>query len=169
LQAGITEGENLINAKIANFGTNINGWTGNTAQGTYGTLYLLRAAVARYGLGANTAEEALYLPAFTDANGTTLKGGTNYVIHFKPSQIPPVNSGGFWSITMYNSTQRLVPNAINVYQIGKYSPGLKKNADGSLDIYIQPQSPGQATQSNWLPSPTNNEPFNLLLRLYWPD
>ena len=66
-------------------------------------------------------------------------------------------------------TQRLVPNPINVYQIGKYSSGLKKNADGSIDIYVQPQNPGQTKQDNWLSSPTNNQPFNLLMRLYWPD
>jgi hypothetical protein len=129
-------------------------------------MVMLVRLIGRYGLGANAAEEALYMPAFIDANGTTLKGGTNYVIHFTPAQIPPVNPGGFWSITAYNSTQRLMPNPINVYQVGKYSQGLKKNTDGSLDIYVQPQSPGQAKQSNWLPSPTNSQSFNLLMRLY---
>ena|SRR5215831_13628497 len=39
----------------------------------------------------------------------------------------------------------------------------------SLDVYIQPQNPGQAKQNNWLPSPTTNQPFNMVLRLYWPD
>jgi hypothetical protein len=125
------KGEKLINAKIANFGVNMNGWTTNLGVGTYGTDYLLRAAVARYGLGGNAAEEAFYLASFADANGKPLTGGANYTIHFTPAQIPPVNPGGFWSITAYNSTQRLVPNPINVYQVGKYSPGLKKNTDGS--------------------------------------
>jgi len=70
---------------------------------------------------------------------------------------------------MYNSTQRLVPNPINRYWIGADTPGIMYNKDGSLDVYIQPQSPGQAKQNNWLPSPTTNQPFNMVLRLYWPD
>jgi hypothetical protein len=169
LQAGITEGEKLINAKITNIGTTVNGWLIQTGSGTYGTDYLLRAAVAKYGLGANAAEEAFYPVGMTDSSGKNLTGGVNYTIHFKPSQIPPVNKLGFWSITMYNSTQRLVPNPINRYWIGADTPGIMYNKDGSLDVYIQPQSPGQAKQNNWLPSPTTNQPFNMVLRLYWPD
>jgi hypothetical protein len=110
LQAGVTEGQKLINAKIANIGTPVNGWLLQTGSGTYGTDYLLRAAVAKYGLGGNAAEEAFYPVAETDSNGKILTGGTNYTIHFTPAQIPPVNPKGFWSITIYNSTQRLVPN-----------------------------------------------------------
>jgi len=107
LQAGIAEGENLINAKIANVGTFMNGWLVQPDYGIYGTNYLLRAATAKAGLGANAVIEALYPVAFTDASGKTLTGGTNYVMHFKPGQTPGVK--GFWSITAYNSTQRLVP------------------------------------------------------------
>jgi len=169
LQTGVTEGEKLINGKIANIGTSVNGWLLQTGSGTYGTNYLLRAAVAKYGLGGNAAEEAFYPVAETDSNGSILTGGTNYTIHFKPSQIPPANPKGFWSITMYNSTQRLLPNPINRYWIGADTPGIKYNTDGSLDIYVQPQSPGHAKENNWLPSPTNSQPFNMILRLYWPE
>jgi hypothetical protein len=45
-------------------------------------------------------------------------------------------------------------------------PGLKKNADGSLTLYIQKDSPGKAKGSNWLPAP--NGPIYLVMRLYWP-
>ena len=87
------------------------------------TFYAL--PVAKYGLGGNAAEEAFYPITFTDANGTALTGGTNYIIHFKPSQIPPVSPKGFWSITAYNSTQRLIPNPINRYWIGADTQGIK--------------------------------------------
>jgi len=164
LQSGIAEGEKLINTKIANIGTPVNGWLLQTGSGTYGNDYLLRAAIAKYGLGGNAAEEAFYPVAITDSSGKNLTGGVNYTIHFKPSQIPPVNKLGFWSITMYNSTQRLVPNPINRYWIGADTPGIAYNKDGSLDVHVQPQSPGQAKQNNWLPSPTTNQPFFSIIK-----
>jgi hypothetical protein len=120
----------------------VNGWLWSSGVGSYGTEYILPADTAKYGLGANTAEGAFYPVAMTDSSGKNLTGGVNYPIHFKPSQIPPVNKLGFWSITMYNSTQRLVPNPINRYWIGADTPGIMYNKDGSLDIYIQP-NPGQ--------------------------
>ena len=169
LETGVTEGQKLINTKIANIGTNVNGWLVQTNVGTYGTNYLLRAATASVGLGSNTAEESLYPITFTDVNESTLTGANNYTIHFDPGQIPPVSPLGFWSVTIYNNTQGLVANPINQYMVGEYTQGLKNNTDGSLDIYIQHQSPGQARESNWLPSPSDSTPFNLVLRLYVPD
>ena len=45
-------------------------------------------------------------------------------------------------------------------------PDLKKNADGSLTIYIQKDSPGTDKESNWLPAPDG--PIYVVMRLYWP-
>src|ERR1700746_2056918 len=45
-------------------------------------------------------------------------------------------------------------------------PGMKKNADGSLTLYIQKDSPGAGKESNWLPAPDG--PIYLVMRLYWP-
>jgi len=42
---------------------------------------------------------------------------------------------------MYNNKSLFVNNPINRYSIGKYTEELKNNTDGSLDIYIQHQSP----------------------------
>ncbi len=44
---------------------------------------------------------------------------------------------------------------------------LKANADGSVDLYIQNESPGKDKESNWLPAPKDK--FILMLRLYWPN
>ena len=48
---------------------------------------------------------------------------------------------GFWSITMYNAGYFFVPNPINRYSISPRQD-LKANSDGSVDIYIQKESPG---------------------------
>jgi hypothetical protein len=58
-------------------------------------------------------------------------------------------------------------NTINRYSIGTYTEGLKKNTDGSLDIYLQHESPAKDKESNWLPTPKDS--FNLILRMYLPE
>ena len=74
----------------------------------------------------------------------------------------------FWSVTMYDGkSQLLIENPINRYLINSpMLPGMKKNADGSLTLYIQKDSPGADKDSNWLPAP--NGTIYLVMRLYWP-
>jgi hypothetical protein len=165
LQNGITEGQKLIDAKVAKFGTLVNGWLSNAQPGVYGTDYLFRAATTQFGLGANIGQEAFYPSTFTDSEGKPLSGNSSYLIHFDPGQTPPVH--GFWSVSMYNDKNLFIDNPINRYNIGKYTEGLKNNTDGSLDIFIQNKNPGPDKESNWLPSPEGS--FNMVLRLYLPQ
>jgi hypothetical protein len=165
LQVGITEGQKLIDAKMANIGTVVNGWLVNPQFGNFGTDYLFRAATTQFGLGANIGQEAFYPGTFTDSQGKPLTGNGSYVIHFDPGQTPPVD--GFWSVSMYNDKNLFVDNPINRYSIGKYTEGLKNNTDGSLDIFIQHNNPGKDKESNWLPSPEGS--FNMVMRLYLPQ
>ncbi len=98
-----------------------------------------------------------------DAEGKPLTGANRYVIHFPKGQFPPV--GAFWSVTVSNSKQALVDNPINRYALGDRDK-LKFDADGSLTLYVQHDSPGKDKESNWLPAPRDE--FNLVMRLYWP-
>jgi len=164
LETGIQEGEKLINARMANIGTFVNGWSVNTQVGIYGTDYLTRAAITKIGFGANMPQEAFYPISQTDSLGNPYNGNNNYVINFPPGQTPPVN--GFWSVTMYNEEKYFYDNPLNRYSVGKYTEGLKSNEDGSLDIYIQNQNPGSDKESNWLPSPADG--FYMVLRMYLP-
>ena len=85
-------------------------------------------------------------------------------MHFPKGQLPPAK--GFWSLTMYDKDYFFVPNPINRQSISPRQ-NLKANADGSVDLYIQNESPGEDKESNWLPAPKDK--FILMLRLYWPD
>jgi hypothetical protein len=105
--------------------------------------------------------------AVSDSDGRKLDGSKyRYTITIPKDQFPPVNA--FWSVTMYDGkTQLLVANPIDRYLINSpMLPGMKKNADGSLTIYIQKDSPGAAKQANWLPAPDG--PIYMVMRLYWP-
>ena len=142
----------------------VNGWQMNTDTiGVYGNFYMKRAVVAMIGLGSNLAEDAVYPLQLTDAHGDAASGDNDYLLHFDADELPPVRS--FWSLAAYDADGFTVPNEINRYTIGDRDP-LQYNRDGSLDLYVQNQNPGQDKQANWLPAPPG--PFGLLMRLYFP-
>lgn len=155
----------LIQQKAPTLARVVNGWQMNTdTMGVYGNYYLKRAVVAMVGLGANQPEDAVYPMNFADAEGKPMDGANAYVIHFAKGDLPPV--GAFWSITMYDQEGFQVANVLNRFAIGDRD-NLKFNADGSLDIYIQPDSPGADKESNWLPSTAKGK-LGITMRLYAP-
>ncbi len=131
-----------------------------------GDNYVMNRSIgAMLGIYGNTKEEAIYGSQQTGPDGKVLDGNRKWVMRFAPSQLPPTEL--FWSITMYNLPQRLlVANPINRYSIGDRTPGLKRGADGSLEIYLQSENPGPDKQSNWLPTPKG--PFFFVGRFYGP-
>ncbi len=142
----------------------VNGWHINRGLGDYKTNYVTRAVIAMGGLGANLDADAIYPMSTTDAAGEKYDGSKyKYVLHFDAGKLPPVNA--FWSLTMYGMDDFMVANPINRFAIGDRN-NLKKNADGSIDIYIQKDNPGKDKENNWLPAP--NAQFQLAMRLYWP-
>ncbi len=154
----------LIKIKVPTLGENVNGWRILTKNvGTYGTDFMQRAAVADFGLGANLPEDAVYPSASVDASGQPLVSDKPYVLHFNKNELPPVSA--FWSLTMYDKDGYFVDNALHRY--AARDSLLKKNPDGSVDIYLQADSPGRDREANWLPAP-KDAPFTLLLRMYWP-
>jgi hypothetical protein len=145
-------------------GTPINGWhIPPKSLGNFGNDYGLRAFIALIAFGANLPADAVYPTAFVDAANKPLNGANRYVLHFNPGMTPPVNA--FWSVTMYDSQSFFVDNPIHRYAISSWMP-LQKNGDGSIDLYIQHESPGESKDSNWLPAPKDD--FNVTLRMYWP-
>ncbi len=141
-----------------------NGWMFTTKTGIYGTDYIQRALITAIGLGANRPQDAIYPTGEKDADGKDFDTASNkYVMHFDKGQMPPVN--GFWSLTMYDDKYFFVPNSINRYTLSARNKFVT-NADGSVDLYLQADSPGNAKEANWLPAPKGK--FIPMLRLYWP-
>ena len=117
-----------------------NGWyVAPSDIGNFGTDYKLRAVVAVNGLAANLPAEAMYPVGSFDNTGALLNGANRYVIHIPAGGYPPVRY--YWSFTVYNENLYLVPNPINRYAINQFTRGVKRNPDGSLDIYVQPTPP----------------------------
>lgn len=165
LEQAVVDGLKLMYAKLPTLARIVNGWQMNTdTMGVYGDYYLKRAIVAMVGLGANQPQDAIYPLNVADADGQPMDGSKNYILHFDQATLPPVEA--FWSITMYDADGFQVANALNRFAIGDRD-ALTYNADGSVDLYIQSQSPGADRESNWLPAPAQGL-LGLTMRLYAP-
>jgi hypothetical protein len=164
LESAPEEAQKLMQWKIPTLARVANGWSLNTdTMGVYGNYYLKRAIIAQVGLGANLPEDAIYPLNIGDESGKSLDGANKYTISFEKGAAPPVNA--FWSITLYDSEGFQVANSLNRFAVSSWMP-FKYNADGSLDLYFQNESPGKDKEANWLPAPKG--PFNLTMRLYSP-
>jgi hypothetical protein len=171
LEMGMKSGLEKIKQTVGKLGKDENGW--RVATHGFGDRradagdFALRAAAAMAGIYGNDAVEALYPMLATDSDGKKPDTSINrYTLTFPAGQLPPANA--FWSVTMYDGkTQLLIENPIHRYLINSpMLPDLKKNADGSLTLHIQKESPGKDQESNWLPAP--NGPIYLVMRLYSP-
>jgi hypothetical protein len=154
-----------IEANKASLGGIVNGWVMTSGLGLYGTNYTKRAVVAAFGWPANLEKDAIYPYADVDSKGAALSGANKYTVTFPKGNTPPVD--GFWSITMYEVDKGwwFVPNALNKFTASERDHP-KPNADGSLTLHFQNESPGKDLEANWLPAPKGN--FILMLRMYWP-
>jgi hypothetical protein len=130
----------------------------------FGRDYPTRAVVTRIGLGANTAEKALYPNTSVDTRGRRLRGDHVYEVRFAPGQTPPVNA--FWSITLYDDQLLFYDNPLGRFALGDRTPGLRRDPDGGLTIRVSHAPPAAGRRANWLPAPEGR--FELYLRLYEP-
>ena len=60
-----------------------------------------------------------------------------------------------------------VANALNRFTLSPRND-LKYNDDGSLDLYLQNESPGKDHESNWLPAPKVHD-SSPCCAFYWPN
>jgi len=145
----------------------VQGWSYTRPDlGIFGENYLYRAIVALSGLAALPVVEAMYLRSEGERDGAYHGDGLYRLT--VPAQMPV---DAFWSLSMYEHTpdgQRFfTENPIGRYAIGDRTKGLKRNADGSLDIWIGRTDPGGERSANWLPA-AKAGPFGMTMRLYLP-
>ena len=104
-----------------------------------------------------------YLIAIRDKQGQFLDGGNTYRIHVPANA--PVRL--YWSATVYDrATHALIRDQKTVSR-SSLTLGLKKNADGSADIYLATKAPA-GQESNWVPTNAGGR-FEVLFRLYGPE
>jgi hypothetical protein len=78
---------------------------------------------------------------------------------------PPVKF--YWSATVYDRATHGLIRDSKWSTRGSNTPGLQKNADGSVDVYFGPKAPG-AKESNWVPT-KSGAGFEVLFRFYGPE
>ncbi|WP_228813611.1 MULTISPECIES: DUF1254 domain-containing protein [Nocardia] len=164
LSAGVEAAKRKIDAYVDPGSILRNGWVLDLNVGRYGTNYLLRAATADRGVGANLAAVVVYPALFDEADddGTPIE----FTLRFEPGQAPPV--AAFWSLTAYGSDGYLVPNEADLHTVGHPVPPVFA-PDGSLEFAVQAADPGPGVpRSNWLPIPEDGQ-FSLVMRLYEPE
>lgn len=175
LERAIVDGHALL-GRVAKAGGSIVGATRTQNGWFYGPSnwgrmaadgdFLGRAGTQAFsGIIEHLIEESVKLRTFVDSDGQPLNGDNRYVIRFSKEQIPLARS--FWSVTLYDENYNLSYNEAGRYSFGDKVPGLIYGKDGSLEIYIQADTPAGDKAANWLPSPKGKD-FNLFLRTYFP-
>jgi hypothetical protein len=142
--------------------TTVNGWSAIRNVGQPGNGLLVRAALQKALPVVNVFEEAAYWTATSDEAGGRLSGEHPYRLHFPAGQLPP--NDAFWSLTATDTGGYIVSSPTGRSSVNSHS-GLMTDADGSVEILLQPQQPSGPAQ-NWLTTPPGR--FKLMLRAYLP-
>jgi hypothetical protein len=152
----------VLNAVARSETETVNGWSAIRRAGQPGNGLLVRAALQKALPVVNVFEEAAYWTATTDDQGNRLSGEHAYRLHFPAGQLPP--NDAFWSLTATDAVGYMVNAPTGRPSMNDHS-GLVANADGSVDILLQPLRPSGAAQ-NWVATPSGR--FKLMLRAYLP-
>jgi hypothetical protein len=104
-----------------------------------------------------------YLLTIADKDGRLLDGGTTYRL------IVPANAPvrQYWSATVYDRDTHAPIRKARWPSRSSQTPGLQKNADGSVDVYFGPRAPA-GKESNWVPTSAGGG-FEVLFRFYGPE
>jgi hypothetical protein len=104
-----------------------------------------------------------YLMTIRDKDGNPLDGSGSYRFTVPPKA--PVKQ--YWSATAYDRATHALIREMPRSGRSSQSPGLRTNADGSVDIYFGPKAP-DGKESNWVPTKAQGK-FEVLFRFYGPE
>ncbi len=114
-------------------------------------------AVSRVGVGSD------YAIAFVDSEKKAFDGAKTYKLHI-PADVPAKD---FWAVTHYDTqTRSMLQTSQKFPTVGSQTEGIKKNDDGSYDIYFAPKAP-EGYENNWLETLPGKSWFTIL-RIYGP-
>lgn len=131
----------------------IGAWTARPRTGTVEVDPYSRASIARSGELPIGAGDGVAFAATRDDRKRTLDGRCDVVVS---GITPPAR---FWTLTLYDSKGRLVPNSLQRY--GFTSQEIIRGADGAFELHMASRS----RAGNWLPT-GGIERYTLVLRLY---
>ena len=164
LETAPQDAQKLMAWKVPTLARVANGWSMNTdTMGVYGNYYLKRAIVAQVGL-VPTCPRTPSIRSISPTNSAsrwTARTNTPSRSRRAPPRRP--TPSGRSPFTTRKAFQ--VGNVLNRFAVSNWMP-FKQNGDGSLELYIQNESPGKNMEANWLPAPKGA--FNLTMRLYSP-
>jgi len=103
-----------------------------------------------------------YLINIKDKDGEDYDGAKTYKLHVPPN----VPAEQYWSLTAYDRETHALIKGVDRASRASNVQELKKNADGSVDIYIGPKAP-DGEESNWIPTDPQRK-FEFMFRLYGP-
>jgi hypothetical protein len=114
-------------------------------------------ALTRPGAGSD------YGIAGLDSQSRPLDGAKTYRLHVPPNV--PVKDN--WSVTIYDTQTRSMLQTDQPYAgLNSLGEGLRKNGDGSVDIYFAPEAP-EGQEDNWIQTIPEKSWF-IIFRMYGP-
>jgi hypothetical protein len=94
---------------------------------------------------AKLGSGSFYFGTFRDGGGAALRGENTYRLRV-PANVPVRQ---FWSVTVYSGETFALFRDATRLTVNSFDDGLRKNSDGSVDIYFGPKAP-QGQEANWL-------------------